>query len=147
MKWHLKTFSDLTTLELYQILNERNRIFIVEQECPFQDIDDKDQDCYHLFTEKDGQMIAYLRIVPEGVIYPELSLGRIIVKKEYRKRGIAREMIDKAIQFSINELNPKKIKLQAQVQAKGLYERLGFKDVSEPYLEDGIPHVDMILEI
>lgn len=144
MDWIIKTFNELTTDELYKILQLRNEVFIVEQECPYQDIDDKDRDSYHLFLKKDNEVIAYSRILKKGVSYKQASIGRVIVKKDYRGGNIARDMLLKSISFIENNLNEKEIKIQAQAYLDRFYSSLGFEKISDVYLEDNIPHMDML---
>ncbi|AWZ49971.1 GNAT family N-acetyltransferase (plasmid) [Clostridiaceae bacterium 14S0207] len=144
MNWNLKKFKELNVEEIYKILTLRNEIFIVEQECAYLDCDDKDLNSYHLFSEENGEIIAYLRILEKGVSYDEISIGRVAVKKNYRGKGISREMLLKAIDFVENNLNEDTIKIQAQAYLLNFYSSLGFKAVSEEYLEDNIPHIDML---
>lgn len=144
MNWKIKRFEKLTSEEVYKILGLRNEIFIVEQDCVYLDCDNKDFKSYHLFCENNGELIAYLRIIDKGVSYDEISIGRVAVKKAYRTKGIAREMLSNAIDFILNNLNEKAIKIQAQSYLLDFYSSLGFKSISEEYLEDNIPHVDMI---
>lgn len=144
MKWELKKFENLSALEVYNMLSLRNEVFIVEQECPYQDCDFKDLNSYHLFLKDDDKIIAYLRILERGISYDEVSIGRVIVKEAYRKGGISRDMMTKAIKFITEELNENTIKIQAQAYLINFYKSLGFKEVSEIYLEDNIPHIDMI---
>ncbi|WP_042277390.1 GNAT family N-acetyltransferase [[Clostridium] dakarense] len=144
MDWIIKTFNELTTDELYNILQLRNEVFIVEQECPYQDIDDKDRESYHLFLKKDNEVIAYSRILKKGVSYEQASIGRVIVKKDYRGGSIARDMLLKGISFIENNLNEKEIKIQAQAYLDKFYSSLGFEKTSDVYLEDNIPHMDML---
>lgn len=131
MKWSLKKFFELTNEEVYKILKLRNEIFIVEQS-------------YHLFAEDGKDIIAYLRIVKKGIIYDDTAIGRVCVNKKYRKNNLGREMLLRAISFIDNELNEKKIKIQAQSYLRDFYKSLGFKEISDNYLEDGILHIDMI---
>lgn len=144
MKWELKKFEELEAEELYKILEIRNEVFILEQECPYQDCDVKDQDAYHLYLQEDGRIVAYLRILNKGVSYDEISIGRVLVHKDYRGKGIAREMMLKAIGFIESTLKERAIKIQAQVYLLEFYRSLGFKEASDEYLEDSIPHIDML---
>ncbi|WMJ81789.1 GNAT family N-acetyltransferase [Clostridium sp. MB40-C1] len=144
MNWKLKKFGDLKLEEIYNILQLRNAIFIVEQECAFQDCDGKDQGAYHLFLEDSNNVVACLRILKKGVSYDQVSIGRVVVSKDYRGKNIAREMMLKAIDFIKQNLNETEIKIQAQAYLFNFYESLGFKKVSEEYLEDNIPHMDML---
>lgn len=144
MNWKLKRFNELTVEEIYNILALRNEVFIVEQECAFLDCDNKDLNSYHLFFEENGEIVAYLRILKKGVSYDQVSIGRVVVKKNYRGKGISRKMMLKAIEFIENNLKENTIKIQAQVYLLNFYSSLGFKAVSEEYLEDNIPHIDMM---
>ncbi|KZL90421.1 GNAT family N-acetyltransferase [Clostridium magnum] len=144
MNWNIKKFNKLKIEEIYKILALRNKVFIVEQECVYLDCDDKDLNSYHLFSEENGEVVAYLRILEKGVSYDEISIGRVVVKKNHRGKGISREMMLKAIEFIENTLKEDTIKIQAQVYLLDFYSSLGFKAVSEEYLEDNIPHIDML---
>lgn len=144
MNWKIKKFNELNIEEIYKILALRNEVFIVEQECPYLDCDDKDLNSYHLFLTENGQIVSYLRILEKGVSYDEISIGRVAVKKSYRGKGISRKMMLKAIEFIENNLSENTIKIQAQAYLLDFYSSLGFKAVSEEYLEDNIPHIDMI---
>lgn len=144
MNWIIKTFNELTTDELYKILQLRNEVFIVEQECPYQDIDGKDNESYHIFLKKDNEVIAYSRILKKGISYEQASIGRVIVKKDYRGGNIAKDMLLKSISFIENSLHEKEIKIQAQAYLDKFYSSLGFEKISDVYLEDNIPHMDML---
>lgn len=145
MIWKLKTFDQLTNSELYNIIKERTNIFVVEQNCPYPELDDLDQASYHLFCEKDNEVTAYCRIIPKGVKYREVSIGRVIITKEYRRTGTGSILMRKAIDFVEKEMSESKIRIQAQDHLRAFYGGFGFKVMSEVYLEDGIPHVDMIV--
>lgn len=144
MKWKLKKFEELKTEEIYKILKIRNEVFIVEQQCAYQDCDDKDKKAYHLYLEDEGEIVSYLRILEKGVSFDEASIGRVLVKKKYRSKGISREMMIKAIEFIEQSLNETEIKIQAQSYLINFYGSLGFKESSNEYLEDNIPHIDML---
>ena len=147
INWNLKKFSELSLDELYGILKLRSEVFVVEQDCVYQDLDDKDQCAYHLFLKKDNDVVAVLRILPKGVSYDEMAIGRVIVKKQYRGNGISREMINKALDFIINDLDNDKIRLSGQAYLREFYESFGFRKVSDVYLEDGIDHFEFLLEV
>lgn len=136
----------MTRDELYEIIKLRIEVFVVEQDCPYQDLDDKDKNAYHLFAEDNGLVVAVLRILPEGVSFEDMAIGRLIVKKSYRGRGISKKMMNKAINFIINDLNKSKIRLSGQAYLIDFYESLGFKRVSDVYLEDGIDHYEFLYE-
>ncbi len=144
MEFKLKRFNELTVDELYKILRLRNEVFVVEQQCVYQDCDNKDYDAYHLFLEEDSKVIGYLRILNRGVSYEEVSIGRVLVKEKHRRKGISQRMMLEAIKFVENELNENEIRISAQVYAKAFYEGVGFKQVSDEYLEDDIPHIEML---
>ncbi|MER1958917.1 MAG: GNAT family N-acetyltransferase [Solibacillus sp.] len=146
MNFTLKTFDQLTNTELYNILQERTNVFIVEQNCPYPEVDGKDGQSYHLYKEENGEIVAYLRILPPGVSYAELSIGRVLVKKEYRGQGLAHSLMAQALQFISDELNETTVKIQAQDYLRNFYSSFGFEAISEVYLDDGIPHVDMLLQ-
>ncbi|PFZ92062.1 GNAT family N-acetyltransferase [Bacillus wiedmannii] len=146
MSWNLKKFDELTNIELYNLLKERTLVFVVEQNCPYPEVDGKDPFSYHLFKEDNGEIIAYLRIVPAGISYQEISIGRVFVKKEYRGQGIAEELLKKGLDFIQNELKEKTVKIQAQDYLRKFYSSFGFQTIAQTYLEDNIPHVDMLLQ-
>ena len=145
MKWIEKSFDALTLEELYELLKERVLVFVVEQECPYPEIDDYDQKAIHLFLRNDEDaLIAYCRILPGGTKYEEVSIGRVLVTKDYRHKGIAHQLMDKAINTVYERWGNVPIKLQAQSHLKHFYGHHGFEAVSNEYMDDGIPHVDMI---
>lgn len=146
MSWNLKKFDELTNSELYNLLKERTLVFVVEQNCPYLEVDGKDPFSYHLFKEENGDIIAYLRVLPAGVSYQEVSIGRVFVKKEFRGQGLAEELIKKGLEFIQKELNETTVKIQAQDYLRKFYGSFGFQAISETYLEDNIPHVDMLLQ-
>jgi ElaA protein len=144
MEWILKNFKDLTVEELYRILSLRAEIFIVEQNCPYQDIDFKDLKSKHLFAVIDGEVAAYCRIVEKGVSFDEVSIGRVVVKDKYRSIGLGQQMLRIAIKYITDEMNELNIRISAQAYLKKFYCSLGFEQVSGEYLEDDIPHIEML---
>lgn len=139
-------FNELTTAQLYEILKLRAEAFVVEQDCAYQDLDDKDQSAHHMFLEDNGRIIAVLRILPENVAYREMAIGRLVVKKSYRGKGISRKMMKRAMKYITEELAKDKIRLSGQAYLSDFYQSLGFKKVSEMYLEDGIEHFEFFYE-
>ncbi|MDO5819561.1 MAG: GNAT family N-acetyltransferase [Methanobrevibacter sp.] len=132
------------------MLKLRAEVFVVEQDCPYQDLDDKDKHAYHLFLEdeENGSIVAaVLRILPENISYEDMAIGRVIVKKPYRGQGLSKIMMNKAIDFIIDDLGKKRIRLSGQAYLTEFYEDLGFKKVSDVYLEDGIDHYEFLYEI
>lgn len=144
MEYNIKAFKELTTGEIYEIMRVRNEVFVVEQNCVYQDCDGKDKKSYHLYYMNDNKVVAYVRILEKGVSYDEVSIGRVLVSKEYRGKGLSRECMKKAIDFVTNNLKENTIRISAQEYLKEFYRSLGFKEVSEVYLEDNIPHVEMV---
>lgn len=141
--WIFKKFEALTPFELYAILQLRNEVFVVEQNCVFQDADDKDQDCYHLMGMAGNKLVAYTRLVPPGVIYPEISIGRVVTSPAVRRHGAGRELMTQSIATCYQLFGKDPIKIGAQRYLKRFYESFGFQQVSEGYLEDGIEHIYM----
>ena len=143
--WYHKNFNALTIKELYQILQLRNEVFIVEQNCPFQDLDDKDFKCFHLigFDTDSQKIMAYSRIVPAGVSYTEASIGRVVTSPQARGGGIGKVLMEKSIQLLEELYGNVPIRIGAQFYLKKFYESLGFQAFGEIYLEDGIEHILM----
>jgi ElaA protein len=144
MEWVLKNYNELTLNELYNILSLRTEIFIVEQNCAYQDIDFKDMKSKHLFALNDNEIASYCRIVEKGERFEEISIGRVIVKDKYRQLGLGQQMMRIAIKYISDELHENKIRISAQSYLKQFYNSLGFEQVSEEYLEDDIPHIEML---
>ena len=143
MTWLLKTFDSLTLQELYAILRLRTEVFVIEQNCVFQDMDNKDQQCYHLMGWMDGQLIAYTRLVPPGVSYKEPSIGRVVTSPVARGNGTGKLLMEKSIEEIIQLYGKTPIKIGAQLYLKKFYESLGFSQTSNKYDEDGIDHIEM----
>lgn len=144
MNWNIKSFAELSQEELYRILKLRVDVFVVEQECPYPELDGKDERAYHLIGREEGQIIAYSRLFLPGDYFEEAAIGRVIVKEEYRKKDIGTKMLKRSIDFLIDNKNAKDIKLSAQNHLRSFYEKQGFEPISDVYLEDGIPHIDML---
>lgn len=144
MKWEIKKFKELESEEIYEILKIRNEVFIVEQRCAYLDCDGKDKESYHLFLEDNKKIVAYLRILQKGISYDEISIGRVLVHKNHRRKGIAQEMMIKAISFIEGNLNEREIRIEAQEYLVDFYRGFGFEKVSDMYLEDDIPHIEML---
>ncbi|MCI2105306.1 MAG: GNAT family N-acetyltransferase [Intestinimonas sp.] len=140
----VKQFGELSVEELYEILQVRVAVFVVEQKCAYQEIDNKDRNSFHVFL-KDGTGIkAYLRVVDKGVSFEEVSIGRVLTLK--RECGLGDKILLAGIKVAKERMNADRIKIEAQSYAKGFYAKAGFKQVSEEFLEDGIPHIQMVLE-
>ena len=147
ISWTIKRFDELTLRELYEILKLRSEIFVVEQDCVYQDMDDKDYSAWHLFLKQNDIIVAYLRILPEGVSYDETAIGRVVVKSDFRKRGISKKMMRMAMDFIEKDLLKDAIRLSGQAHLCRFYENLGFRKVSDVYLEDGINHFEFLYEV
>ena len=143
MEFIVKSFSELTTIELYKILQLRSEVFVVEQDCVYQDIDFKDQKAMHVIGFKNDQIIAYTRIFKSGDYFKEASIGRVVVDAKERKYGYGHDLIKASITAINNSFNTHKITISAQVYLKKFYESHGFIKIGEEYLEDGIPHIQM----
>jgi len=144
MDFYVKSFEELSTLDLYDFLQLRSDVFVVEQECVFLDLDSKDKDAIHIFGKKNNKIIAYTRIFKAGDYYKESSIGRVVVKKEERKYGYGNELLEFSIQIVRERFKTNTIKIGAQKYLKKFYENHGFRQVGEEYLEDGIVHIYMI---
>lgn len=147
MEWTIKKFNELKVDEMYDICRERVNVFVVEQQCPYPELDGLDKQAWHLCLRTADDIAAYLRILPKGTAYKELSLGRIIVNRKYRKQGWGKELVKRGLQFVIEELSEDVVRIQAQAHLQKFYSGFGFKQISEIYLEDGIPHLDMLLQV
>ncbi|TXD97797.1 GNAT family N-acetyltransferase [Psychrobacter frigidicola] len=159
-EFSLKTFDELTSVDLYHILKARSQVFVVEQNCAYQDIDEVDFDCLHLVAHKNEKLIGYCRIIApkfntvkskpynsanaSGVMP---AIGRVLVLPEYRGSGLARQIMTQAIKYCRKQYGKKPIAISAQTYLIRFYESLGFVPNSEFYLEDGLEHVDMILHL
>lgn len=139
-----KSFSELTTKELFEIYKLRVAVFVVEQKCPYQEVDDDDLTAYHLTFKNDaGELMAYLRLIPEEN-QTVVRIGRVIVAQAFRKRGLAKQLLQTGLDESIRLMpNVNKFVLAGQAYLKDFYHSFGFHDVSDVYLEDDIPHIDM----
>ena len=147
MNWKIKSFYDLTLDELYEICKVRYEVFVCWQKIYQEnDFDDVDKKVFHIFLEDEGKIVAYARLIPSGITYDTAAIGRVLVLNEYRRKGIASELMKRSIEFIQKELKENKITLSAQLYAKELYEKVGFKVISDVYEEVDIPHVKMILE-
>ncbi len=148
MYFEIKMFNELTIDEMYEIAKSRFEVFVCEQEITDeQDFDDKDKVSYHVMLKDEGRIIAYSRIVPKKVAYENISIGRVLVLKAYRRKGIAQKMMKSALEFIKNNLNENVVVLSAQEYAKEMYLSVGFKVVSDIYDEINIPHVKMKIEL
>lgn len=144
LKWQCLTFHSLTPSQLYSILQLRAEVFVVEQACIYQDLDDLDQDAMHLVGYLDDRLVCYARLVPPGVKYDEPAIGRITSHQSVRRRGYGRAIVGRAIEICQDIWPEEGIRISAQQRLEIFYKDFGFRTVSAPYLEDGLPHVEMI---
>ena len=143
ISWKTKTFDELSTQELYQILRLRSEVFVVEQNCVYQDIDNKDQKALHLFGILEGEIIAYSRLFKPGDYFEFSSIGRVVVAEKKRDKNFGHALIDQSILEIKNRFKVEKITISAQLYLKKFYESHGFIATSAMYLEDDIPHIEM----
>ena len=148
LRWEFKTFDALTAAEVYALLKLPSEVFVVEQNCVFLDMDDKDQMCHHLLGYKGDLLVAYTRIVPTGVSYPDYpSIGRVITSPQARGEGLGKILMEESIQRLFSLYGHVPIKIGAQLYLKKFYELLGFVQCGDVYDEDGIPHLPMLRSV
>lgn len=146
MKLSVKKTSELSVPELLEITKARIKVFVVEQECPYQEIDDQDDDAIHMILRVDGELAAYTRIIRNSSSN-YVSFGRVLVVKKFRKQHLGREIVSATIEEIKEDFPGNDIKIAGQSYLLDFYKSFGFKPVSDVYLEDGIPHVDLVLKV
>ncbi len=144
MIWILKPFNELTPKELYNILQLRNEVFIVEQNCPYQDCDNKDLYAFHLMAMEQDKLLAYTRLLAPGISYSESSIGRVVSSPSTRKTGMGKRLMEESIRQIEQLFQTDIIRIGAQLYLKKFYESFGFIQEGESYLEDNIPHIIML---
>lgn len=144
IQWQLRSFEELTAHQLYQLLRLRSEVFVVEQQCIFLDMDNKDQQCYHLLGWKGELLAASTRLVPPGISYTEMSIGRVVSSPLVRGTGIGRELMEVSVKACYELWGNAPIRIGAQCYLEKFYQSLGFEPEGEIYLEDGIPHIEMV---
>jgi len=144
--WRCARFDELTSRELHDAFQLRSDVFVVEQACPFLDIDGVDPACWHLLGTQDGKLAAYARLVPPGVKYPEPSIGRVVTSRAARRSGAGRALMREAVDRAVRLWPGQRLRIGAQMYLKAFYESFGFAQSSDPYDEDGIVHIEMIRE-
>ena len=147
MKIVLKHFHELTIQELYNILQLRSEVFVVEQNCIYQDIDGKDQKAVHIFIKENKDVLAYSRVFNEGEYFENPSIGRVVVKKEKRGTELGKKIMVEGAKYIKETFTNKKIEISAQKYLKDFYRELGYEFTGNEYLEDGIPHIRMIKKL
>jgi ElaA protein len=144
MEIELKHYQDLTKDEFHDMIALRIEVFVIEQDCPYQDLDGLDKDAYHLLLKENHEIIGTLRILKEGINYPEISIGRVVSSPKHRKRKLGHLMMERAMRFIQKELNSDSVRISAQTHLCAFYEKYGFLRTGNDYLEDGIPHSEML---
>lgn len=144
MNWVIKKFEDLSTTELYKILQLRAEVFVVEQNCPYQDVDNKDFESYHVSGYQGEDLVAYSRIVKANISYDEISIGRVVVSPNNRGEKLGVAVMEVCLNFINDELGSQSIRISAQSHLEKFYADLGFVPTGKQYLEDGIPHIEML---
>jgi len=144
MKLKIKSFQELSTIELYNILQLRSEVFVVEQDCVYQDIDGKDDKALHIVGMVENELVAYTRCFKPGDYFKEASIGRVVVKESQRKFKRGNQLMNSSIEAIEKHYNTTTIKISAQCYLNKFYTNLGFNAIGEEYLEDGIPHITMI---
>jgi ElaA protein len=144
MEIKVKNFDELSTKELYDVLQLRSEVFVVEQDCVYQDIDGKDERALHIMGLEDGNLVAYARCFQAGDYFDEASIGRVLVRENYRKMGYGHVITKASIEAIKTNYKADKIKISAQVYLVIFYESHGFKTIGDRYMEDGIPHIAML---
>ena len=142
-----KTFSELDTEDLYQILRLRSEVFVVEQDCVYQDIDNKDHNAIHIYYKENDQIVAYTRIFKAGDYYKNPCIGRVVVSKKDRGNDLGKKIMIDSMEYIKQNIKGEKIELSAQKYLDKFYKDLGFYKIGEDYLEDGIPHQRMIFDL
>lgn len=145
IQWILKKFDDLTPHELYAVIRLRNDVFVVEQNCVFQDADNKDPLCWHLMGWDNNNIVAYTRLVPPGIAYKEPSIGRVVTSPSVRGSGAGKQLMEESLKQLKVLYGNISIRIGAQLYLKKFYSSFGFKQSSKIYLEDGIEHIEMLL--
>ncbi len=143
-EWNSKKFSELTTSELYSILKVRTEVFVVEQNCSYLDPDGKDPEALHLWTQTNGEIQAYCRIFAPGIQYKEASIGRVLTSANARGKGLGRKLLKESIEIIESNFNFSSIRISAQDYLLDFYQDFGFVTTGNSYLEDGIPHSEML---
>lgn len=145
ISWEITRFEDLSPEKLYRIMRLRAEVFIVEQNCPYQDADGKDQKSFHVMGyDSDRELVTYCRILPENISYPEVSIGRVVSSSKVRGKGAGKQLMERALEEIELLFGNEPVRIGAQLYLKKFYESFGFVVISDEYMEDGIPHIEML---
>ncbi|SDL52533.1 GNAT family N-acetyltransferase [Chryseobacterium taihuense] len=141
--WKVKSFEEMTTSELYEVIKARVDVFVVEQNCPYPDLDNYDRKALHLWAEKDHAVLAYCRIFDKEIKYAECSIGRVLTSEKGRGKNLGKQLIQYAVEIIENRFRTSEIRISAQDYLLRFYSYFGFEDTGKKYLEDNIPHSEM----
>jgi ElaA protein len=144
LNWQTKTFDDLSNHALYAVLKLRLDVFSIEQQCIYQDLDNRDQEALHMLGWQGEELVAYQRLLPPGLDYPESSIGRIVINMEARGHNLGKEMVQRGMDFALGTWPGNDIRINAQAYLRKFYMNLGFEPLTEEYIYDGIPHLEML---
>lgn len=142
MELVVRKFDELSTRELFEIYRLRVAVFVVEQQCPYQEVDEADRHAYHVFLRDESGITAYLRVIEAGAAFPQVAIGRVIAVR--RREGLGTKIVSAGLRVAREKLGAREVCIEAQTYARRLYENLGFVQTSEEFLEDGIPHIRML---
>jgi len=145
MDLFIKRYEELTREELYEILKLRVQVFVVEQACPYLEVDGRDQKAWHVYLKDEEGIQAYLRVIEKGVAFDEVAIGRVIAVK--RRQGLGTRILQEGIRVAKEQLGADCVVLEAQTYCRSLYEKQGFRQTSEEFLDEGIPHIKMQLDL
>lgn len=143
LNWHVNSFESLSNEDLYNILQLRINVFMIEQNCLYPECDNKDLVAHHLYAKSENKIVAYARLLPPGISYKDASIGRVIVSETFRNYNIGSELMNRAIQETLHFYPNDTIRISAQAHLEKFYQNLGFNTESDEYLEDDIPHIEM----
>jgi ElaA protein len=148
LDWQVKHFSEISIIEFHDLMALRIKIFVVEQNCPYQEIDGKDIKSHHLIGRNDlGNIVATARILPQGLSYKEVSIGRVAIDESAREKGNGHVLMVKCMEYINQQFGPTNVRLSAQSHLEKYYQKHGFESTGKEYLEDDIPHVEMLFEL
>lgn len=148
MRVEVKHYNELSLSEFHDLVALRIQVFVIEQECPYQDLDGKDKEAFHvILRDEKGSIIGTTRILPKDVSYPEIAIGRVVVDENNRHLKLGHKLMEESLAFINKEYGPQNVKLSAQTHLKNFYSAHGFNSTGKEYLEDGIPHTEMLLKI
>ena len=144
----VKHFNELSTEEFHDLIALRIQIFVIEQDCPYQEVDGKDKVAFHLFFKNENnEMIATTRILPQGISYDEVAIGRVVVHENYRGTGLGHQLMADSMSFVEQNFGKVPVRLSAQKHLENYYGNHGFQSTGKEYLEDGIPHIEMLYSL